>query len=55
MHYGSAKLNQANFAELAGVDEFLKKIGQESNQPVDKLVLKKEDISDVMRVVVMSC
>jgi len=54
MHYGSSKLNQANFSELAGVDEFLKKIGQESIQPVDKLVLKKEDINETMRVVVMS-
>jgi len=54
MHYNTPKLNQINFSELAGVDEFLKKIGQESNQPVDKLVLKKEDLSDTMRVVIMN-
>lgn len=54
MHYNTSKLNQENFKELIGVEEFLKKISQESVQPVDKLVVKKEDINETMRVVVMS-
>ncbi|PIV62347.1 hypothetical protein COS12_02755, partial [Candidatus Roizmanbacteria bacterium CG01_land_8_20_14_3_00_33_9] len=53
MHYNTSKLNQDNFKELVGVEEFLKKIGQESVQSIDKLILKKEDISETMRVVVM--
>jgi len=53
MHYNTSKLNQDNFKELVGVEEFLKKISQESVQPIDKLIFKKEDISETMRVVVM--
>ncbi|OGK12217.1 hypothetical protein A3C98_02850 [Candidatus Roizmanbacteria bacterium RIFCSPHIGHO2_02_FULL_37_15] len=53
MHYNSSKLNQQVFAKLLPVSEFLKKIGQESAVPVSKLTIKKEELEEEMKVVVM--
>lgn len=53
MHYNSPKLNQKIFAELAGVDEFLQKMDTAASEPVKKLTLKKEDLGQEMKVVVM--
>ena len=53
MNYNSSKLNQQVFAKLLPVSEFLKKIGQESAVPVSKLTIKKEELEEEMKVVVM--
>jgi L-ascorbate metabolism protein UlaG (beta-lactamase superfamily) len=45
MHYGSGK--------LAGVSEFTKKFGIENLAPIPKLVYKKEEIEQEMKVVVL--
>ncbi|NTU73534.1 hypothetical protein HGB07_05205, partial [Candidatus Roizmanbacteria bacterium] len=53
MHYKNPALNQEQFGDLAPVDEFITKIGATVEPPVQKLSIKKEDLSDTMRVVVM--
>jgi hypothetical protein len=53
MHYNQPQLNQEVFSKLTGVDEFLKQIGAESSEPAAKLSLKKEDLTDEMKIVVM--
>lgn len=53
MHYGSTKLNQQGFGKLAPVEDFLKKIGAENSVPVPKLVVKKEELTEEIKVVVM--
>lgn len=55
MHYGHAALNQEVYSGLQSVEEFLKQMGITDAQPVDKLVVKKEDLSaEDMKVVLMS-
>ena len=55
MHYGHAALNQENFSGLQGVEEFLKLMGVTSVEPVEKLVVKKDDLAaEDLKVVVMS-
>ncbi len=53
MHYNHAKLNQQNFAKIAPLGEFLKKIGVEGVVPTPKLTIKKEELQEEMKVVVM--
>ncbi|OGK15113.1 hypothetical protein A2774_01540 [Candidatus Roizmanbacteria bacterium RIFCSPHIGHO2_01_FULL_39_12c] len=53
MHYNQAKLNQQIFAKLTPVDAFLKKMGAEQIPPVSKLTVKKEELGEEMKVVVM--
>jgi len=53
MHYNSPKLNPATFAQLATVDVFIQKLGIQPPVPVAKLVVKKEDLMEEMKVVVM--
>lgn len=43
MHYG---FPGAAIKDLAPVSEFLKKMGKETIEPIDKLVIKKEDLLD---------
>ena len=52
MHYGRPDLA---IEGLAPLDEFLKKIGAEQSEPLEKLVIKKEDFEAdaAMRVVVL--
>lgn len=50
MHYGS---DQVLIKELAPISDFLKKIGSESVVPVDKLVIKPEELEEEMKVVVL--
>jgi len=52
MHYGRADLALEGLAPL---DEFLKKMGVEQSEPLEKLVVKKEDLAldTAMRVVVL--
>jgi L-ascorbate metabolism protein UlaG (beta-lactamase superfamily) len=49
MHYRYGALK-----ELAGVEEFLKKIGAEKIEPVNKLTVKKEDLEEEMKVILMT-
>lgn len=53
MHYNHPKLNQKNFGQLTGVSEFTKKFGIENLAPIPKLVYKKEEIEQEMKVVVL--
>ncbi len=53
MHYNDPKLNQKITGSMSPVTEFLKKMGNEATAPVPKLSLKKEDLIDQMKVIVM--
>ena len=53
MHYNHSRLNQKNFSQLTGVSEFTKKFGIENLAPIPKLVYKKEEIEQEMKVVVL--
>ena len=53
MHYNDPKLNQKNFGQLAGVGEFTKKFGLDHPVPQPKLVYKKEEIEQEMKVIVL--
>lgn len=50
MHYGGGDIA---IKELAPLSDFLKKIGAESAVPVDKLVVKREDLEEEMKVIPM--
>jgi L-ascorbate metabolism protein UlaG (beta-lactamase superfamily) len=53
MHYNHPKLNQQVFEKLAPVSEFLTKMGVGQIEPIAKLVVKKEELGEEMKVVVM--
>ncbi len=53
MHYNHEKLNQKIFGQVAPLSEFLKKFGLESLPPVPKLVVRKEELEQEMKIVVM--
>jgi L-ascorbate metabolism protein UlaG (beta-lactamase superfamily) len=53
MHYNQSKLNQKNFSQLTDVGEFTKKFGLDNPVPLPKLVYKKEEIEQEMKVVVL--
>jgi L-ascorbate metabolism protein UlaG (beta-lactamase superfamily) len=53
MHYNHPRLNQKNFGQLTGINEFTKKFGLENLPPLPKLVYKKEEIEQEMKVVVL--
>lgn len=53
MHYNSDKLNQKNFNKLTPVSDFTKKFGLDNPIPLPKLVYKKEEIEQEMKVVVL--
>ncbi|PIY68806.1 hypothetical protein COY90_03960 [Candidatus Roizmanbacteria bacterium CG_4_10_14_0_8_um_filter_39_9] len=52
MHYNKGDWDVSN-KELAPLSDFLKKIGSEGSVPVDKLVIKREDLEEEMKIVVM--
>lgn len=55
MHYNHAGMNQETFANLQDLSTFLKEIGAEDVQPVDKLTVKKDQLStENTQVVVFS-
>jgi len=60
MHYLDSSLTPAsterkkNFAQLKPVEEFTKKFGIENAEPLPKLVVKKEELQDEMKIVVLS-
>ncbi|MDO9028530.1 MAG: MBL fold metallo-hydrolase, partial [Candidatus Roizmanbacteria bacterium] len=53
MHYNHPKLNQKNFGQLTEVNEFTKKFGLENLPPLPKLVYKKEEMEQEMKVIVL--
>lgn len=55
MHYQTDGLNPAVFEGLSSLSAFLKEIGAEETQPVDKFTLKREELNSAeMKVVVLS-
>src|SRR3990167_3744091 len=54
MHYNHQGLNQKVFSSIAPLEEFLKKYGNPPIEPVDQLTIKKEDLTDEMKLVVMN-
>lgn len=55
MHYNQDGLNQEIFANMTDVQAFLKEMGAEDVQPVDKYTIKKEQLTgEQVQVVVMS-
>lgn len=53
MHFNHPKLDQKNFGQVSPLSEFLKKFGLESLPPVPKLVVRKEELEQEMKIVVM--
>lgn len=53
MHYNHSQLNPQVFANLSPLQNFLKKIGANDVQPLKKLSLKKEELGEEMKVVVL--
>lgn len=53
MHYNHNKLNQKTFGKIAPVSEFLKAFGLESLPAVPKLLVRKEELEQEMKIVVM--
>lgn len=54
MHYNHKGLDQKIFKDLTGLDEFIKKYGTAPSETVDLLTLKKEDLPEEMKLVVMN-
>ncbi|MEI6532199.1 MAG: MBL fold metallo-hydrolase [Candidatus Roizmanbacteria bacterium] len=54
MHYNHKDLDQKQFADVNELDVFLKKMGVVGTEPVARLTLRPEDLTDEMKVVVMS-
>jgi len=53
MHYNHERLNQTNFSQLLPLSDFLSEIGAEDVTPLPKLVIKKEDFGEEMKVVTL--
>ena len=53
MHYNHSRLNQKNFGQLTGINEFTKKFGLENLPPLPKLVYKKEEMEQEMKIIVL--
>lgn len=53
MHFNHSKLNQKNFGQLTPVEEFTKKFGIEKPVAVPKLIYKREEGEEEMKVVVL--
>ncbi len=53
MHYKHPKINQNIFGQLTGVEEFLRKFGLEKISPISKLVVKKEELQEELKIIVM--
>lgn len=54
MHYQTEGLDPGMFEKLAGVEEFMKRMGAVATEPQDKISIKKEDfIEEQTKVIVM--
>ena len=54
MHYNVPGFSQDLMSKLAPVSDFLQKIGATETVLIDKLIIKKQDIGEDMKVVVLS-
>ena len=55
MHYNRPELLPVTYSSLSPLDVFLKEIGAEGTEPIEKLTIKKEDIvPEETKVVVLS-
>jgi len=54
MHFNHPKLKQENFGRLFPLDDFLKKVGGQNEAPIPKLLIKKEELQEEMKVIVLS-
>ncbi len=53
MHYNNSQLNQKVFEKIAPLSKFLEKVDGENITPIPKLVVKKDELDEEMRVVVL--
>lgn len=53
MHYNRENMNQDNFGQLARVDDFIKEMGGEVQRVEQKITVKKDDLKEETRVVVL--
>lgn len=53
MHYRATGINEKVFGDLATLDVFLKEMGAESSERLDKLSLTKDKLPEEMKVVVL--
>lgn len=54
MHYNRPGIDQKIFADLAGVDAFLKEMGKAEVAPQPKLTITKEKLPEEMQIVVLA-
>ena len=55
MHYNHAALDQKTFGSLEPIDTFLTKMSVTSQEPLEKLIIKQEDLqAEDLKVIVMS-
>ncbi len=54
MHYNHKDLDQKTYKDVAGLDEFIKKYGSAPSETVDILNLKKEDLPEETKLVVLT-
>ena len=53
MHYNNSQLNQKVFEKIDPLSKFLRKVDGENITPIPKLVVKKDELVEEMRVVVL--
>lgn len=53
MHYNHPMINQEVFGKLSGVEEFTRKFGIEKPSFLPKLIYKKEEVDQEMKVIVL--
>jgi L-ascorbate metabolism protein UlaG (beta-lactamase superfamily) len=54
MHYALPPSKTATMPELLTLSDFLKKIGSENIEPIPKLIIRKDNLKEEMKVVVLS-
>ena len=54
MHYNHSKLDQKTFKDVAPLEEFLKKYDGAKSAPEDQLIIKKDDLTEEPRLVVLN-
>ena len=53
MHYNHKDMDQKEYSELTGLEEFIKAYGSAPSETLDLLTLKKEDVSEETKLIVM--
>ncbi len=54
MHYNRPEINQEVYGKLTGVDAFLTAVGASASEPIQKLTIKKEELTEETKVIVMT-